>query len=441
VFIAYAGPNAAHARELYQALVEKLGKDRVFFDREQPPGTNWYREVQTAQVDSRLTAAVLAREPDGGWFDKDEFVLAIDEVRRGDHVLIPVFADGVPDRVADWPYGLEVLTALDAQGRGGMSSVAAAISERLNELPASGVPGPPRPRTRRELLEAALHLDRSDQWGAIQRIAHSDDPAYFLLYGQTFQNLRLFLERILHRLNKEVRPHRVLELEYRLDGADPTNVWEWDLRLAAALRRRLPVAGGRVEELMAAASAQPLFLVLELPWTQPFDAPHRAALRDFLERRLPELAGTDGGCTRLLVATEYVERDQSRHREIEAWMRAGAVRYEPMAEVETPGRADVVAFLKRCGPHPPRRGHPAVGFRAGRRRPEAPRLRPFRPRRARLAGAGPLPGRARGDSATGSPAVARDRRRRAGVVGLGGGGGAGPRGRLGSARAFPLRAR
>jgi hypothetical protein len=274
-------------------------------------------------------------------------------VREGDHVLIPVFVDGVPRHVRDWPYGLEVLTALDARARGGMESVADAIVDRLNELPPSGIPGPPRPRTRRELLEAALHLDRSDQWGTVKSIAHGDDSAYFLLYGQTFQNLRLFLERILHRLGEEARSHRVVELDYRLDGSYPTNVHEWDLRLAHALGQRLPRAGGRIEDLMAAADDQPLFLVFELPWTQPFEARHRVALGTFLERRLPELAASAGVCTRMLVATEYVEAGDSRHLEIEGRMRAaadrGSVRYEPMAEVETPGRRDVVAFLKRCG--------------------------------------------------------------------------------------------
>jgi TIR domain len=355
VFIAYAGPNAPHARELYEALAATLGKDRVFFDQEQPPGVSWYREIQTALVDSRVTAAVLAREPNGGWFDKDEIILAIDEVRKGDHVLIPVFADGTPERMRDWPYGLKGLTAIDARARGGMAAAAEAIVERLRELPASGVPGPPHPRTRRELLEAALHLDRADQWGAIQKIAHGGDDAYFLLYGQTFQNLRLFLERIVHRLGEEMRPHCVLELPYRFGGLYAANVAEWDQRLVAALRSWLSRADGRVEDLMAAAARQqPLFLILELRWNQRFEAPHQAALRAFLEQRLPELSRSSGGLgTRLLVAAEYFDREQSRHHDVAAWMRAakerGVVRYEPMAELETPRRVDVVAFLERCG--------------------------------------------------------------------------------------------
>ncbi len=66
VFVAYAGPNEPYARALWEALVKDLGKDRVFFDKEQPPGTAWFKEVPTALVGSRLTAAVLAREPNGG---------------------------------------------------------------------------------------------------------------------------------------------------------------------------------------------------------------------------------------------------------------------------------------------------------------------------------------------------------------------------------------
>lgn len=49
----------------------------------------------------------------------------------------------------------------------------------------------------------------------------SHDNAYFLLYGQTFQNLRLFIERILHRLSQEVRPHLVLKLPYRHLTGEP----------------------------------------------------------------------------------------------------------------------------------------------------------------------------------------------------------------------------
>ncbi len=354
VFIAYAGPNEPHARELYEALVGSLGKDKVFFDQEQPPGTWWYKEVPTALTDSRMTAAVLARDPNGGWYDKAEFALAIDEMRHGEHVLIPVFVDGTPERMRDWPYGLQGLTAIDAKARGGLAAAAAAIEKCLRDLPPSGIPEPPRPRTRRELLNAALHLDRSDQWGAIQRIAHGNDNAYFLLYGQTFQSLHLFLERILHRLGEEVRPHLILELPYRLEGSYAANVHEWDLRLLAALKARLRRRDGWLEDLLCtAAASQPLFLILELPWNLRFETRHAQALQAFLQARLPELMAAAGGMgQRLLVAAEYADRETSRHREIGAWMRrasARGVRYEPMAEVETPGRADVVVFLQRLG--------------------------------------------------------------------------------------------
>ncbi len=365
VFIAYAGPNAPHARQLFDALAESLGEDRVFFDREQlSPGALWYQEIPAALADSRMTVAVLARDAGGGWYDKSEFLIAIDQVRRGDHVLIPVFVDGMPERMVEWPYGLQNLNAIDARARGGLAAAAEEILELLRQLPASGIPEVPRPRTRRQLLNAALHLDRSDQWGAIQRIAHGDDDAYFLLYGQTFQNLRLFLERILHRLGKEVRPHLVLELPYRLDGSYPANVPEWDLRLLTALKSRLRRRAGRLENLLrAAAASQPLFLIIELPWNQRFEAPHASALKGFLEDRLPLLMGTSGGkAKRLLVTAEYFEREMSRHREIGTWMRkasARGVRYEPMAEVETPSRSDVVVFLGRLGFE---EGHPEFDY-------------------------------------------------------------------------------
>ena len=370
VFVAYARPNEPHARELYEALAEALGSDRVFFDRELPPGTLWREETPKAVADSRITAAVLARTPDGGWYDKEEFAIAIDEMRHGDHLVIPVFVDGTPERVRDWPYGLggisaidaQALSAVDAHGRGGMGAVAEDIVGRLRSLPAPGAPAP-RPRTRRELLNAALHLDRADQWGAIQKIAKGSDNGYFLLYGQTFQNLRLFIERILHRLGEEVRPHLVLQLPYRLDQAYASNVHEWEGRLLMALKERQAGGSGSVADLLsAAASTQPLFLVIELPWAQRFEEPQKQALRKFVETRLPELIGKGNGAggstagggkgVRLLVAAEYLKREHSRHREVSAWMRQAVekgIQYEPMAEVETPSRGDVVAYLERQG--------------------------------------------------------------------------------------------
>ena len=87
VFVAYAGPNAPYAMELYEALVTSLGEDRVFIDKQLPPGAIWSEELPRALVDSRVTAAVLARKPSGGWYDKSEFAIAIDEMRNGDHVV------------------------------------------------------------------------------------------------------------------------------------------------------------------------------------------------------------------------------------------------------------------------------------------------------------------------------------------------------------------
>ena len=83
VFIAYARPDESHARELYDALAAALGKDRVFFDRERPAGSSWTEEVPGALADSRMTVAVLSRQPNGGWYDKAEFIIAVDEMRHG----------------------------------------------------------------------------------------------------------------------------------------------------------------------------------------------------------------------------------------------------------------------------------------------------------------------------------------------------------------------
>ena len=262
VFIAYARPNESHARELFGALAEAFGKDRIFFDREQPPGSRWHQEIPQAVADSRMTVAVLARAPNGGWYDKAELIIAVDEMRHGDHVIVPLFVDGPPEREKDWPYGLQGLSAIDVRGRGGLAEAAAEIATRVRALPAPGAGEPAPPRTRREVLEAALTLDRADQWGAVQRVARGDDHHYFLLYGQTFQNLRLFIERILHRLSQEAKPHLVVQLPYRQDRAYPSSVYDWEHRLVWALRKRLRRGAAATEALLRAATGiQPLFLV------------------------------------------------------------------------------------------------------------------------------------------------------------------------------------
>lgn len=355
VFIAYAGPNAPHARALHEALVGELGKDRVFFDKEQPPGSHWQQGVPKALNGSRLAAIVLSQAPDDGWWDKDEIVTAVAKRRKGKLEIVPVYVDGEPADVEDIPFGLRALVGVDVEAVGGMAATAAAIKKRLDSLPSPKATARRTFRTNRELLNAALHLDRADQWSAIQRVAHGNDDAYFLLYGQTFQNLRLFLDRIHHYLGKEVRPHLVLDLPYRLAGNHAATVAEWELRLATALKDQLNRSSGRLERLLEeAASSQPLFFLIELPWNQPFDDPHQQAMKTLVEERLPQLmAGCGGMGKRLLVAAEYPKPEISRHREISGWMRGaaanGTITYEPMAEVKTPSREDVVVFIQRVG--------------------------------------------------------------------------------------------
>ncbi|MEM7585631.1 MAG: toll/interleukin-1 receptor domain-containing protein [Acidobacteriota bacterium] len=350
VFVAYGGPDAPHARALYEALVEQLGEDRVFLDKEQPLGTHWQQGVPEALDNSLLAALVISSTPHNGWYDKDEIVTAIDKQRHDEQTLVPVWVDGEPQRDSEKPFGIRALTGLDVPSEGGMDKAAKKLLGRLAKIRTALQRR--RIRTNRELLNAALHLDRTDQWGAIQRIAHSNDDAYFLLYGQTFQNLRLFLDRIHHYLGKEVRPHLILELSYRFEGGYVSSVAEWEMQLAEKLRKKLRRRSGRLETLLAmAAAAQPLFLIIELPCSLRFEERNRKALQEFLERRWPELAAGAGGLgKRLLVSADFQDPATSRHRDISAWMLAqGEIKFEPMAEVKTPTRPEVVVFLQRCG--------------------------------------------------------------------------------------------
>lgn len=66
VFIAYGGLSESHARELYEALAESLGKDRVFFDKELSPGAGRRRSSRAYESClPRGSRSRCARAPDG----------------------------------------------------------------------------------------------------------------------------------------------------------------------------------------------------------------------------------------------------------------------------------------------------------------------------------------------------------------------------------------
>ncbi len=124
VFIAYAGPDQPHARDLYNALAPKWS---VFFDREVlRPGDRWMRVLPAAVQGSRIVAVLVSSNLDANWYTDDEVARAIKQVRKStDKGVVPIILDDSP-----LPYGLEAVVTIEARGKT-TAQIAAALERIL----------------------------------------------------------------------------------------------------------------------------------------------------------------------------------------------------------------------------------------------------------------------------------------------------------------------
>jgi hypothetical protein len=116
VFICYAGPDAAHAVALRDALVE--GGQNPWCDViDLVPGDPWDEVIAQVLAGAGVVVALISRAGSGrgGWYAHEEIARAINDARADAKRIIPVKLDpGLGDRL---PYGLRRLVAIDAHDR------------------------------------------------------------------------------------------------------------------------------------------------------------------------------------------------------------------------------------------------------------------------------------------------------------------------------------
>lgn len=112
VFIAYASADRAFATQLHDALGAQ-GK-RVFLDASSLSfGDHWTTVIPAALERSRHVIALISAATPDAWYDKDEFIQAIEQTRAsgGRRRLIPILLDGT----AKPTYGMRRIQALNLE--------------------------------------------------------------------------------------------------------------------------------------------------------------------------------------------------------------------------------------------------------------------------------------------------------------------------------------
>lgn len=109
-FIAYSSSDRSIAERIFSEL-SSIG--RPFLDcRCLRPGDRWTQQIRKAQADSKSTVLLLTSDTPKSWFAESEYLYAIDLVRKGKHILIPLlYGEG-----ATLPYGLEQIHSATLDG-------------------------------------------------------------------------------------------------------------------------------------------------------------------------------------------------------------------------------------------------------------------------------------------------------------------------------------
>lgn len=109
-FIAYSSSDRSIAEKIFSEL-SSIG--RPFLDsRCLRPGDRWTQRIREAQANSKSTVLLLTSDTPDSWFAESEYLYAIDLVRKGKHIIIPVlYGEG-----ATRPYGLEQIHSATLDG-------------------------------------------------------------------------------------------------------------------------------------------------------------------------------------------------------------------------------------------------------------------------------------------------------------------------------------
>lgn len=108
LFLAYAGPDQARAKELRELLG---GEAAVFFAAESVQlGDDWDRTIASAQRASRVTVVLVSESTDEAYYQREEVAAAVAMARDAGskHRVVPLYLDGWPSERCGVPYGLRL---------------------------------------------------------------------------------------------------------------------------------------------------------------------------------------------------------------------------------------------------------------------------------------------------------------------------------------------
>lgn len=154
-FISYPGAARAEARVLYEQLEKRFC---TFLDQFRlTAGSRWPADIPKVIDRSRVFVALISSEGDGGFFNTEELILALNLMRRdpGARAIVPVYLRGAAVEPQRAPFGLLQFQALFLEliGYPGVTGQLADVLERVRAgapvaapavgcEPAAGIPIP-----------------------------------------------------------------------------------------------------------------------------------------------------------------------------------------------------------------------------------------------------------------------------------------------------------
>lgn len=360
VFISHARADAEWLARV-QSHLKPLARDHavdLWDDTRIGAGDRW-REAIADALDRAAVAIILVSSDllasDFVW--KEEMPKLLQRAQAGGLELFPVVV-----RPCAWELtGLAALRMANGM-RGALSSlptegeqdeVLTAVTRAVHR--AVRAAEPPRDLGDRggdAILDAAVDLDRSAQWGRLVEICQPEDArhGYLLLHGEQVQDLRLFCERVKNRLWKRAGAIQIVELRYNDQGVFAKSAALWSMRLEAALRRAGGSGSGLAELLGQVTRQQALLVLLHLPSHQPMDVAARDELARFLADTLPAgIAGSRAARpVRLLAAVEQRPGDATLVEAVRGAMaRAPGLKFERLPKVTFPDEDEIATWLAR----------------------------------------------------------------------------------------------
>lgn len=375
VFLSFAAPDEARVRVLAEQL-DLLGVSYFFSAESIQPGQIWDVVIPDALKTAQVAVILLSHHTEQAHYQLSEIGKAIELARKDKVTLIPVHFDGMPAEEANWEFGLRRFNNLD-WSRLGPEETARQIATVLDDLRHQAASPQDNAgevfRTYGEIFHnAALKIDRTDQWLPILEACAARDNALFLVHGPRQQNLDLFVSRLWFYLAGECNHHhRPFVVPLQVEYSIPRSAAAWENHLKLGLASGTDKEGTAEDLLRDAARAYPVFLVLSrLPIASSgsaddfgvLDEAEVDALEDFLGDRLPRLiASASAGAhpIRALLASHYSSEGDSLVKRLDAKAYAGCrahgLTYRKLPPLRPLTWTDIEYFLANLTNRPPER--------------------------------------------------------------------------------------